>query len=337
MKAVVVRAHGDADVLQLADAPIPEPGPGCARVRIEAIGVNFVDVYYRTGQYPSDLPFVPGMEAAGVVDALGPDVPKKGHEEGAPLGVGARVGYAMHPGAYAEYAVVPVHRLVPVPDALSSTLAAAVLLQGMTAHFLSHDYPLDTGDTALVHAAAGGLGQLLTQVLAHRGVRVIGAVSRESKAELARQAGAADVIVHARANFVEEVRRLTGGTGADAVYDSVGRDTWRGSLDCTRPRGQLVLCGQASGPVPPLDPQLLRGAGSVWLSRPSLGHFIANRGELLRRAADVYSWVAAGDLRVRIEEVLDLSEAATAHRRLEERATTGKLLLVPQAPMPSRT
>jgi NADPH2:quinone reductase len=330
MRAVLVQAYGSADVLRVTDTAIPEPGPGCARIKIEAIGVNFVDVYYRSGQYPSDLPLIPGMEAAGLIDALGPELSDQSGGSAPRLTVGTRVAYAMLLGSYAEYVVAPVNRLVPVPEALSSEQAAAAALQGMTAHFLSYDcYPFSSGDTALVHAAAGGLGQLLTQLLADRGVRVIGVVSSEPKADVARKAGAEEVIVRERTDFVKEVSRLTGGTGIGVVYDSVGQDTWRGSLACTRPRGHLVLCGQASGPVPPIDPQLLRSAGSIWLSRPSLTHFIADRDELLGRAADIYSWVAAGDLRVRIEDVLDLNQAATAHRRLEERGTTGKLLLVP--------
>lgn len=330
MRAVRVHAYGPADVLRMEETALPEPGPGSARVKVETIGVNFVDVYYRSGQYPSDLPLTPGMEAAGVIDALGPD----GHDHATDpynhLSVGTRVAYAMQLGSYAEYVVVPLDRLVPIPDTLSITQAAAVTLQGMTAHFLCHDtYPFSAGDTALVHAAAGGLGQLLTQMLVRRGVRVIGTVSTERKAEPARQAGAQEVIIHSQTDFVAEVRRLTDGAGVAAVYDSIGRDTWHGSLSCTRSRGHLVLCGQASGPVPPLDPQLLRSSGSIWLSRPSLTHFIAARDELRRRAADVFSWVAGGELRIRIDDVLPLEQAATAHRLLEERTTTGKLLLLP--------
>jgi NADPH2:quinone reductase len=331
MRAVQVQAYGSADVLRVAHVAIPEPGPGCARVKVDAIGVNFVDVYYRSGQYPSELPLTPGMEAAGVIDALGPPSPEQTVEPGEDLGIGSRVAYAMLLGAYAEYVIIPLDRLVPVPDDLSSTHAAAVTLQGMTAHFLSHDcYPPDFAGTALVHAAAGGLGQLLTQLLARRGVRVIGAVSTEAKADVALRAGAAQVIVHEQADFVEEVRDLSDGAGVDVVYDSVGLDTWRGSLACTRPRGHLVFCGQSSGPVPPVDPQLLRGAGSIWLSRPSLTHFIADRDELLRRAADVYAWVSKGDLRVRTEELNGLEQTATAHRYLESRSTTGKLVVIPE-------
>lgn len=327
MRAVQVQEYGSADVLRVVDVAIPEPGPGCARIRVEAMGVNFVDIYYRSGQYPSELPLTPGMEAAGVIDALGPETPVGSTAD---LSLGSRVAYVMQLGAYAEHVVVPLNRLVPVPTELASRQAAAVSLQGMTAHFLSEDcYPFTAGDTALVHAAAGGLGQMLTQLLVGRGVRVIGAVSTATKAEQARRAGAEEVIVHERTDFVDEVRRLTGGSGVGVVYDSVGRDTWRGSLTCVRPRGHLVLCGQASGPVPPLDPQLLRAAGSVWLSRPSLTHFVADRSELRRRAAEIYSRVISGNLQVQVENVLTLSQAATAHRQLEERRTTGKLLLVP--------
>lgn len=274
MRAVQVHDYGAADVLRVTNVPIPRPGAGCARIRVEAIGVNFVDVYYRTGAYPSGLPLIPGMEAVGVVEALGPATPDNSP---AHVSTGTRVAYVMQLGAYAEHVVVPWDRLVPVPDELASRQAAAVSLQGMTAHFLSEaSFGLSAGDTALIHAAAGGLGQVLTQLLVRRGVRVIGVVSTTAKVERAKQAGADAVVVNEQADLLDEVRRLTGGAGAAAVYDSVGKDTWRASLACVRPRGHLVLCGQSSGPVPPLDPQLLRAAGSVWLSRPSLTHFVAD-------------------------------------------------------------
>ncbi len=322
MKAIRVRAYGDADVLRLEEVPEPEPGPGEARVKIEAAGVNFVDVYHRSGQYPSQLPLTPGFEAAGTVDAVGPQVTG--------LTPGARVAYASNPGSYSEYVVAPVSRLVPVPEQIPTPVAAAVMIQGMTAHFLCNDmYRFQPGDTVLVHAAAGGLGQLLTQLLKRRGLRVVGTTSTEYKAELAYQSGADEVINYSESDFASEIRRSTSGAGVAVVYDSVGQRTWRSSLECVRRRGLLVLCGQSSGPVPPVDPQLLRTQGSVGLVRPDLAHYIAERTELLGRSGEIFSLVAAGELRVRIDGTLPLARAADAHRRLQQRATTGKILLIP--------
>jgi NADPH2:quinone reductase len=322
MRAIRVHAFGGAEVLQYEEAPLPVPGPGEARVKIEAAGVNFIDIYHRTGRYQGQLPMVLGVEAAGVVDAVGPQVTE--------VQVGDRVAYAMQQGAYAEYAVVPAWKLVPLPDAIDIRQAAAVMLQGMTAHYLTHNtYPLQPGETALVHAAAGGVGLLLVQIAKRRGARVIGTVSTEEKAALARQAGADEVIRYTEQDFEAETRRLTGGAGVHVVYDSVGKATFGKSLNCLRPRGYMVLFGQSSGAVAPFDPQLLNTKGSLFLTRPSLGHYIADRKELLWRAGDLFAWIAAGELNVRIDQTFPLAEAAEAHRSMEGRKTKGKVLLIP--------
>lgn len=322
MKAIRVHEFGRPEVLSYEDVPRPEPGPGEARVKIEAAGVNFIDVYHRTGLYPSQLPITLGVEGAGVVDAIGPG--------GSEVKLGDRVAYAMQPGSYAEYAVVPAWKLVPVPDNLETRQAAALMLQGMTAHYLSHStYPLKPGDTALVHAAAGGVGHLLVQMAKRRGARVIGTVSTEEKARLAREAGADEVILYTQVDFEEEVRRLTGGKGVQVVYDSVGKTTFDKSLNCLARRGYLVLYGQSSGPVGPFDPQILNARGSLFLTRPSLGHYVADREELLGRAGDLFAWMLAGELQVRIDRTFPLAEAGEAHRYLEGRKTRGKVLLIP--------
>jgi NADPH2:quinone reductase len=322
MKAIRVHEFGPAEVLRHEDLPIPEPGPGEVLVEIEAVGLNFIDVYQRTGQYHGATPFTPGMEAAGRVAHLGPGVTD--------LNVGDRVAYAMVRGAYAEYAVLPTHRLVPVPDGLDIRKAAAVMLQGMTAHYLSHStYPLSHGDTVLVHAAAGGVGSLLVQMAKLQGARVIGTASTEQKVELAARLGADEVIRYTEEDFVAAVDRMTAGTGVDVVYDSVGKSTFRGGLDCLRPRGLMVLFGQSSGPVEPLDPQELNTKGSLFLTRPTLGHYAADRDELLRRSADCFSLMMAGKLEVRIDQTFALADAAEAHRYIEARQTRGKVLLIP--------
>jgi NADPH2:quinone reductase len=322
MKAVRIHEYGGPEALRYEEAPLPEPGPGQARVKIEAAGVNFIDIYHRTGQYPGQMPITPGMEGAGLVDAVGPGVTE--------VKVGERVAYAMQQGAYAEYAVVPAWRLAPIPDKVDVRSAAAVILQGMTAHYLCMStYPLRPGDTALVHAAAGGMGLLLVQVAKRCGARVIGTVSTEEKARLAREFGADEVILYSQADFEAETKRLTGGRGVDVVYESVGQTTFDKSLNCLRPRGYLVLFGQSSGPVPPLNPQVLNAKGSLFLTRPTLGHYIADRAEMLGRAGDLFAWMAAGELRVRIDQVFPLAAAAEAHRYLEARKTKGKLLLIP--------
>jgi NADPH2:quinone reductase len=320
MKAIRVYHNGGPEVLRLEAVDVPEPGPGEVRVRIEFAGVNYIDVYHRTGLYPVPTPFIPGNEAAGTVDAVGPGV-----EEVKP---GDRVAYAMELGSYAEYAVVPASKLVPVPDDVELSTAAAVLLQGMTAHALTHStFPLQEGHTALVHAAVGGVGHLLVQMAKKRGARVIATVSTEEKARLASELGADDVILYTREDFREAVRRLTDGRGVDVVYDSVGQSTFEGSLGSLRPRGYLVLYGQSSGPVPPFDPAVLGRRGSLFLTRPVLSHYVAEREELLRRAGDLFRWLGTGELRMRIDRILPLAEAAEAHRALEGRQTMGKLLL----------
>lgn len=307
-------------MLRAEEVPAPEPGPGQARVRIAFAGVNFIDVYHRTGLYPVRLPFTPGMEGAGTVDAVGSEV-----EDVAP---GARVAYAMQPGAYAELAVVPAWKLVPVPEAIDLSAATAVLLQGMTAHYLVEStYRLDPGQAALVHAAAGGVGLLLVQLAKRRGARVLATVSTEEKAELARGAGADEVVLYTREDFREAARRFTGGRGVQVVYDSVGKDTFEGSLECLAPRGYLVLFGQSSGPVAPFDAGVLARKGSLFLTRPALADYARDRGELSRRAGDLFRWLSEGALRVRVDGVLPLERAAEAHRLLEGRQTKGKVLL----------
>ncbi len=322
MRAIRVHAFGPAEVLRRDEVPVPEPGAGEARVRLEAVGVNFIDVYFRSGQYKSALPFTPGQEGAGVVEAVGEGV--------ADVKVGDRVACTGVLGAYADAQVVPAWRLVPIPEGLGARQAAAVLLQGITAHYLTHStYPLQAGEVALVHAAAGGVGLLLTQIAKRRGARVIGTVSTEEKAQLARHAGADDVILYTQADFVAEVRRLTGGQGVHVVYDSVGRTTFEGSLNCLRPRGYLVLFGQSSGAVQPIEPQVLGSKGSLFLTRPTIGHYMATRAELLGRTGDLFTWIAAGQLDVRVDATFPLDQAADAHRYLEGRQSKGKVLLIP--------
>ncbi|HJU53740.1 MAG TPA: quinone oxidoreductase [Pyrinomonadaceae bacterium] len=321
MKAIVVESHGGPDVLVLREVDKPTPKANEALVKLEATGVNFIDVYHRTGLYPMKLPFTPGSEAAGTVEVVGADVSE--------LREGDRVAYAMAPGAYAEYASVPAARLVKLPDGIDARAAAAAMLQGMTAHYLvTSTYKLKPGDTALVHAAAGGVGLLLIQLAKRVGARVFGTVSTEEKAALARDAGADEVILYTEQDFEEEVRRLTEGRGVEVVYDSVGKTTFMKSLGSLAPRGLLALFGQSSGPVPPFDAALLAQKGSLYLTRPSLAHYTAARDELLWRAGEVLSWVSTGELRLRIEKTFPLAEAAEAHRQLEGRKTTGKVLLI---------
>lgn len=307
--------------MQYREADVPQPKAGEALVRIKAVGVNFIDVYHRTGRYPGNLPFTPGMEGAGVVEAVGPEVTE--------VKPGDRVAYAMQPGSYGEYTIVPAAKLVPVPGNVDDQAAAAVMLQGLTAHYLSYStYPVRNGDTVLVHAGAGGVGLLLTQMAKKLGAQVITTVSAEEKAELSRQAGADHVILYTQADFTAEVKKITQGKGVQAVYDSVGKTTFEGSLNCLRPRGYLVLFGASSGPVPPQDPMVLI-KGSFFLTRPTLAHYALDRQELLSRAGDLFRWLEDGSLHLRIEHKYPLSDAAQAHRDLEARATTGKLLLLP--------
>jgi NADPH2:quinone reductase len=321
MKAIRVHETGGPDTLKYEDIPVPSPGSSQAQVKVEAIGLNYIDCYFRMGLYKTALPFTPGMEAAGAVTAIGPDV--------AELKVGDRVAYAGPMGAYAECAVVPADRLVKLPDGVDARSAAALMLQGMTAHYLATStYALRKGDTALVHAAAGGVGLLLIQIAKMRGARVFGTVSTREKAALAKEAGADEVILYTEQDFEAEVMRLTDGKGVNVVYDSVAKTTFDKSLNCVGVRGTLALFGQSSGPVPPFDPARLAKNG-VFLTRPSLTHHTATRAELLQRAGDVLGWVVSGQLRLRISQVLPLREAAEAHRLLEGRKSTGKILLMP--------
>ncbi len=322
MKAIRVDRPGGPDTLRSAEVPDPKPREGEALVRIDAAGVNFIDVYHRSGAYPLAFPLVPGMEGAGTVVALGAGVTE--------VAVGGRVAFASGSGAYAERIAIPAAKLVPVPDGVPTTEAAAVMLQGITAHYLATStYPLKPDDTCLVHAAAGGVGLLLCQIAKMRGARVFGTVSTDEKAQLAREAGADQVIHYTDEDFVQEVRRLTDGSGVQVVYDGVGRDTFDGSLDCLAVRGTMVLFGQASGAVPAIDPQILNKKGSLFLTRPTIGHYTRTREELLLRAGDVLSWVEERRLAVRIFRELPLAEAGDAHRLLESRGTRGKLLLIP--------
>ena len=323
MKAIRIHRVGGPEVMELEDVPDPQPGEGQAVVRVEAAGVNYVDVYFRTGLYKAPaLPFTPGQEAAGTVVATGPGV--------AEIAVGDRVAYVAIPGAYAELAAVPAARLVKIPDDVTTRQAAAAMLQGITAQFLATStYPLQPGDVCIVHAAAGGVGQLLCQIARLRGARVFGTVSTEEKARIAREAGADEVILYSQQDFSAEARRLNGGKGVQVIYDGVGKSTFDKGLDTLAPRGLMVLFGQASGPVPPFDPSILNQKGSLYLTRPSMGHYIAGRDELLWRAGEVLGWIAAGKLRLSVDRELPLSQAADAHHALEGRETTGKVLLVP--------
>jgi NADPH2:quinone reductase len=322
MKAIRVRTPGDPEVLRIEEIPDPTPGPGEALVRIEAIGVNFIEVYQRTGLYAAALPFTPGGEGAGTVVAVGDGV--------ASIRVGQRVASQELRGSYAELALATADRLVALPDTIDARTGAAAMLQGMTAHYLATStFPLGRGDWCLVHAAAGGVGLLLCQIAARLGARVIGTVSTAEKESLARQAGAQEVIRYTEQDFVAEVRRITGGAGVRVVYDSVGRTTFDGSLDSLARRGMLVLFGQSSGPVPPVDPQILNRKGSLFLTRPSLGAYVATREELTARASEILGSISEGTLKVRIDRSFQLAEAAAAHRALEARATMGKVLLIP--------
>lgn len=322
MKAIRVRQPGGGEVLRVEEVSDPQPGAGEALVRVEAVGVNFIEVYQRTGQYPLSLPFTPGSEAAGRVTAVGSGVTA--------LKIGDRVAGVSFKGSYAELALSPADRLVILPDAVDTRIAAAVMLQGMTAHYLAiSTFPLSSGHVCLIHAAAGGVGLLLCQIARARGARIIGTVSTPEKAELATAAGAHDIVLYTRQNFVEEVRRLSGNQGVHVVYDSVGKSTFDGGLDSLRPRGMLVLFGQSSGPVPPFDPQLLNRKGSLYLTRPTLVNYIATREDLLARANDLFRWIAEGSLEVRVDRSYPLAEAAKGHAALEGRQTSGKILLIP--------
>jgi NADPH2:quinone reductase len=321
MKAIEVKQPGGPEAMELAELPVPVPKANEAVVKLTASGVNFIDVYFREGRYKAPMPFVLGQEGAGVVTAVGADVKSVKN--------GDRVAWFGLMGSYAEYAGVPADRLVPIPDGVTDQQAAAAMLQGMTAHYLSHDtYPLKRGETALVHAAAGGVGLLLVQMAHNIGARVIATVSTEQKAKLAREAGADEVILYTQSDFEEETKRLTEGKGVDVVYDSVGKTTFEKGLNILRPRGMMVLFGGSSGAVPPFDLITLSQKGSLYVTRPTLGHYTATREELVARSGAVFAMMASGKLKLRIEHIYPLAEAQQAHRDLEGRKTTGKLLLI---------
>lgn len=322
MNAVRVHQSGGPEVLRYEELPTPDPGPADALVRLEAAGVNFVDIYQREGFYKMALPFTAGSEAAGVVEAVGREVTD--------LKPGDRVAYAGVLGSYATHAVAPAARLVKIPAGVETKTGAAAMLQGMTAHYLTHStYPLGPGDTALLHAAAGGVGLLLTQMAKMRGAKIIGTVSTEAKAAIARAAGADEVILYTQQDFEAETKRITGGRGVQVVYDSVGKTTFDKSMNCLAPRGCLVTFGQSSGPVAPVDTQLLSQKGSLFLTRPTMASYIQTREDLTKRAGDVLGWIAAGRLKVRIDRTFPLGQAAEAHKALAGRGTAGKVLLIP--------
>lgn len=322
MKAIQIQETGGPEVLQVTELEIPEPGPGQVLIRVEAVGVNFIEIYFRKGTYKTTLPFTPGSEAAGTVEKLGYGV--TGFEEGDMV---ASVNVL---GSYAEYALVPAEKLVKVPSRLSPEKAAAAMLQGMTAHYLAYStFELKAGDTALVHAGAGGVGLLLTQIAARLGAKVITTVSTQEKAELSREAGAKEVILYTEQDFEAEVKRITNGKGVDVVYDSVGKTTFEKSLNCLRPRGLLALFGASSGPVPPFDLIQLSSKGSLFVTRPTLWHYVATRAELDWRAGKVLDWATTGELKLRTEHMYPLTEAAQAQIDMEGRKTTGKILLEP--------
>jgi NADPH2:quinone reductase len=322
MRAIRVHEFGGPEAMRLEELPTPKPADGQALVRIEAAGVNFIDVYQRTGLYKNPLPYGVGLEGAGVVEAVGGGVTT--------VRIGDHVAWTGIPGSYATHNVVPADKLVTLPAGVDARAGASAMLQGMTAHYLAHStYPLKRGDACLVHAAAGGVGLLLCQMAKRAGARVIGTVSTEEKAKLAREAGADDIIFYTRQDLVEEVKRLTGGKKLQVIYDSVGKDTFEKGFDCLAMRGHMVLYGASSGPVAPLDPQVLNAKGSLFLTRPSLFHYTASREDLVKRAGDVLGWIQKGELKLRIGATFALAEAAKAHQDLEGRKTTGKVLLIP--------
>jgi NADPH2:quinone reductase len=322
MKAIRIHEYGGPEKLRYEEVPTPAPKAGEALVKVEAIGLNYIDVYHRTGLYPGALPFTPGLEAAGVVEAVGEGVKE--------VKAGDRVAYSGVPESYAEYVAAPERQLVKLAGGMDARTGAAAMLQGMTAHYLAHaTFVLKRGDAALVHAAAGGVGLLLVQMAKRCGARVFGTVSTEEKAQLARGAGADEVILYTRQDFEAEVKRLTDGRGVNVVYDSVGQATFEKSLNCLMPRGYLVLFGQSSGPVPPFNPIVLSQKGSLFVTRPTLVNYTTTREELLQRAGDVLGWIASGRLQLRIDRQFPLARAGEAHRALEGRQTTGKVLLIP--------
>ena len=322
MKAIRITEVGGPEVMRLEELPTPAPQPGQVLVRVEAAGVNYIDTYQRSGQYKVPLPYTMGLEGAGVIEGAGAGV--------SGFNKGARVAWTNVPGSYATHAIVPADKAVPLPDGITAQQGAAAMLQGMTAHYLARStHPLKRGDTCLVHAGAGGVGLLLTQMAKRAGARVCTTVSTDEKARLSKEAGADEVVRYTSEDFREAARRLTAGAGVQVVYDSVGRDTFEKSLDSLAPRGMLVLYGQSSGAVPPFDAQVLSAKGSLFLTRPTLGHYTATREELLARANEVFSWIVDGSLKIRIGATFPLAEAARAHTELQARRTTGKVLLLP--------
>ncbi len=321
MRGIQIKRYGGPEVLEYGELPDPVPGPGEALVRVRVAGVNFTDVYQRTGTYPGVLPFTPGVEGVGIVEKVGSGVTD--------VKVGARVGWVMIKGGYAELVALPAQRLVPIPDDVDDRTAAALLLQGMTAHFLLTDcYHVKKGEWILIHAAAGGVGLLMTQIARMLGARIIGTTSTEEKAALAREAGADEIVLYTKEDFQEAARRITDGEGVSVVYDSVGKTTFLKSLDSLRVRGYMVLFGGSSGPAPTIDPMLLNPKGSLFLTRPTLAHYVSTREKLLRRADDVFAWAAKGELKVRAVHDYPLADAAKAHADIEARRTTGKILLI---------
>ena len=322
MKAIRIHEYGNADVLKYEDTERPEPKENEARVKLEAIGVNFIDVYHRTGLYPNKLPFIPGMEGAGIVDKIGKNISN--------LKQGDRVAYAMNIGSYAEYSIVPEWKLAKIPDYIDTKTACAAMLQGMTAHYLTHStFKIKKDDIILLHAAAGGVGLLLTQIAKNIGAKVIGTASTEEKAKIAKEAGADEIINYTKENFEEKVRELTDGKGVDVVYDSVGKATFEKSLNCLRPRGLLVSFGQSSGAIPEFNTAILSEKGSLYLTRPTLSNYCSNRSELLSRANDLFNWIKNKELKIKVHKAFRLSEAKKAHEELEGRKSAGKILMVP--------
>ena len=320
MKGIQIKRYGGPDVLEYGELPDPVPGAGQALVNVHVAGVNFTDIYQRTGRYAGTLPFTPGVEGVGVVERVGSDVTD--------VRAGDRVGWVMIKGGYAERVVLPAQRLVPIPNGVDDRTACALLLQGMTAHFLLRDcYRVQKGEWVLIHAAAGGVGLLAVQIAHAIGARIIGTTSTGEKAALARGAGADEVVLYTQEDFQQAARRITGGDGVSVVYDSVGKTTFDKSLDSLRPRGYMVLFGASSGPVAPIDPMILNAKGSLFLTRPTLGNYVSTRAELLGRADDLFAWAAKGELTVRAEHDYALADAARAHADVEARKTTGKVLL----------
>ena len=322
MKEIRTHEFGNADVLKYEDSEKPEPEENEARLKLEAIGVNFIDVYHRTGLYPNKLPFIPGMEGAGIVDAVGAGV--------SDVKQGDRVAYAMNLGSYAEYSIVPAWKLVKIPDEIDTKTACAAMLQGMTAHYLTHStFKLNKNHTILLHAASGGVGLLLTQIAKNLGARVIGTTGNEEKAELAKENGADDIIIYTKEDFEKRVKKLTDDKGVDVVYDSVGKATFEKSLNCLKPRGMLVSFGQSSGAIPEFKTRILSEKGSLYLTRPTLADYASNKEEVSQRTKDIFLWIKNKELKIRIHKEFRLSEAKKAHEELEGRKSSGKILMMP--------